>query len=106
MIDYKIIGERLKKARNDKKMTQEVLADKMEVSIAFLSRVESGSSHLNLKRLIQICEILEVSAGEILDGTASNVPDYLEKDFKELLDKATTDKKELIYRITKTIVED
>ena len=87
-------------------MTQEVLADKMEISIAFLSRVEKGSSHINLKRLSQICEILGVSEGEILNGTASNSTSYLEKDFKELLDKTTNDKKELIYRIAKTIIED
>lgn len=106
MVDYKIIGERLKKARINIHMTQEALADKMEVSIAFLSRVERGSSHINLKRLSQICEILRVSEGEILHGTASNSKNYLEKDFKELLDKTTNDKKELIYRIAKTIIED
>lgn len=105
MVDYKIIGERLKKARTEKKITQEVLADKMEVSIAFLSRIERGNSHINLKRLIQICEILEVSEGEILNGTASNSANYLEKDFKELLDKTTNDQKELIYRIAKTIID-
>ena len=106
MVDYKIIGERLKKVRKDKGITQEVLADKMEVSIVFLSRVERGSLHINLKRLSQICEILGVSEGYILNGTYSNSTSYLEKDFKELLDITTNDKKELIYRIAKTIIED
>lgn len=50
-LDYTIIGERLKKARTDKKMTQENLAEQLDVSIAFLSRVERGNSHINLKRL-------------------------------------------------------
>ena len=106
MVDYKIIGGRLKKVRKDKGITQEVLADKMKVSIAFLSRVERGSLHINLKRLSQICEILGVSEGYILNGTYSNSTSYLEKDFKELLDRTTNDKKELIYRIAKTIIED
>ena len=65
-LDYNIIGERLKKARIDKNMTQEKLAEQIDVSVAFLSRVERGTSHINLKRLTQICEILGVSEGSIL----------------------------------------
>ena len=38
-LDYTIIGERLKKARTDKKLTQEKLAEQLDVSIAFLSRI-------------------------------------------------------------------
>ena len=59
-LDYTIIGERLKKARLDKNLTQEQLAEQIDVSIAFLSRVERGSSHINLKRLTQICNILGI----------------------------------------------
>lgn len=65
-LDYAIIGERLKKARTDKKLTQEKLAEKLDVSIAFLSRIERGSSHINLKRLNEICDILGVTEGYIL----------------------------------------
>ena len=36
-LDYNIIGERLKKARIDNNLTQEKLAEKLDVSIAFLS---------------------------------------------------------------------
>lgn len=50
-LDYSIIGERLKKARLAKNMTQENLAEQLDVSVAFLSRVERGHSHLNLNRL-------------------------------------------------------
>ena len=69
-LDYTIIGQRLKKARTDKKMTQENLAEKLDVSIAFLSRIERGNSHINLKRLSQVCEILGVSEGYILNGAS------------------------------------
>ena len=54
-LDYAVIGERLKKARLNKKYTQEALAEKLDVSVAFLSRIERGSSHVNLKRLAQLC---------------------------------------------------
>ena len=57
-LDYTIIGERIKLARTKKKLTQENLAEKLDVSVPYLSRVECGDTFINLKRLNQICEIL------------------------------------------------
>ncbi len=105
-LDYNIIGERLKKARNNKKITQEKLAEQLDVSIAFLSRIERGSSHINLKRLTQICEILEVSEGYILNGTSNNSENYLSPEFNNLLNKVSPEKQKLIYKIAKVISEE
>lgn len=91
-LDYNIIGERLKKARIDKNMTQEKLAEQIDVSVAFLSRVERGTSHINLKRLTQICEILGVSEGSILNGVSSNSDNYLASEFNNILNSVSSDK--------------
>ena len=105
-LDYTIIGERLKKARLEKNLTQEQLAEQIDVSIAFLSRVERGSSHINLKRLTQICNILGISKGLILNGASEDSSDYLNADFKEILEKASPDKQKLIYKIAEIIVNE
>lgn len=105
-LDYSIIGERLKKARLAKNMTQENLAEQLDVSVAFLNRVERGHSHLNLNRLTQVCELLDVSEGYILSGSSENSESYLEEDFKKLLAKCSPEKQRLIYNIAKTIAED
>lgn len=104
-IDYSVIGERLKKARKDKHFTQEQLAEKIDVSIAFLSRIERGSSQINLKRLSQICEILDVTEGDILNGASSKSAKYLDFEFANLLKKCSSDKQKLIYDIAKVIAE-
>ena len=103
-LDYTIIGERLKKARTDKKMTQERLAEKLDVSIAFLSRVERGTTEINLKRLSQICALLDVSEGEILNGSSSASKVYLNSDFSSLLKNCPPEKLKLIYDISKVII--
>ena len=105
-LDYSIIGERLKQARHAKKMTQEQLAEKLDVSVAFLSRVERGHSHLNLNRLSQVCKFLDVSEGYILSGSSEDSKSYLDEDFKKILDKCSPEKQRLIYNIAKTIAED
>ena len=102
-IDYSIVGERLKKARLSKKLTQEVVAEKMDVSVAFLSRVESGKSPINLKRLTQLCALLETSEGYILSGTSQKSQIYLEEDFKNILNTCTPEQQRFIYEIAKVI---
>ena len=39
MIDYKIIGKRIQKARKSRKLTQEALAEKIYVSANYLSKI-------------------------------------------------------------------
>lgn len=105
-LDYNIIGERLKKARTQRGLTQEKLAEKMDVSIAFLSRIERGSSHISLKRLSQVCDILGITEGSILNGSSSNSEVYLTSEFDELLKNVSSEKQKLIYKIAKVISED
>lgn len=75
-IDYVKIGENIRNARKNKNYTQEILSDKLGVSIAFYSRLERGSMHINLKRLSQICEVLGVTEGEVLNGNIKREIDY------------------------------
>ena len=103
-LDYKLIGSRIHNARINKGLTQEVLAEKLDVSIAFLSRVERGTTEINLKRLSQICALLDVSEGEILNGSSSASKVYLNSDFSSLLKNCPPEKLKLIYDISKVII--
>lgn len=104
-LNYNIIGLRLKEARLNKKITQENLAEKMDVSVAYISRIERGSSSVNLKRLSEICSILEVSEGEILNGTSSSSPSYLSEAFNDLIKNCPPEKTDLIYKVARVIAE-
>ena len=105
-LDYTIIGERLKKARTEKGLTQEKLSEKLDVSIAFLSRIERGSSHISLKRLSQVCDILGITEGSILNGSSNNSETYLSSEFEQLLKNVSPEKQKLIYKIAKVISEE
>ena len=104
-IDYTVIGQRIKQARLAKSLTQEELAEKIDISVAFLSRVERGNSHINLKRLNQVCGLLDVTEGYILNGASSNSSNYLNKEFSELIKSCSPEKQKLIYNVAKVIVE-
>ena len=103
--DYSVIGRRIKKTRIKNKLKQETLDDKIDVSVAYLSRVERGNSHINLKRLNQLCGLLDVTEGYLLNGASSSSQNYLDKEFTDLIKSVSPAKQKLIYNVAKTIAE-
>ncbi len=104
-LNYSIIGVRLKKARINKKITQQQLAEMLNVSVPYISRIECASTNLSLKRLSEICALLDVSEGEILQGALSESPSYLTAAFSDLFQNCPSEKMDLIYKIAKVIIE-
>lgn len=75
-IDYKIIGHRIREKRQKAKLTQEQLAEKLDVAPEYISRIENGRAQVNLKRLGEISALLGVPieyfvAGSVYSGDAA-----------------------------------
>lgn len=102
-LDYKLIGERLKKARIKKGITQEELAEDMDISIAYISRIENGKTHVSLTRLNELCLILDTTEGYILNGVSDNSNLYLTNELNSILKDCSSKDKELIYQIASII---
>lgn len=104
-LDYKIIGERIRKSRAEKNLTQEILAEKLNVSVTYISRIECGTTHINLARLSEICSILNIEEGSILNGTSTDAKSYLYDEFNELLNDCPKETRKLIYDIAKLVIQ-
>ena len=102
-IDFKSIGERLREERLKKGMSQEDLAEKLDVAVAYLSRVERGGTTINLTRLGQISLILDVPLERFVTGIIKEDKNYLEEDFYEIFKQCSQDKKRLIYNIARIV---
>ncbi len=62
------IGKRINHCRVNQGLTQEQLADKMDVSIQMISNLERGNKAIRIHNLVHLCNILNVSADYILTG--------------------------------------
>lgn len=65
------MGARIKDARKAARMTQEVLAEKMDVSIQMISNLELGKKAIRPENIVKLCAILNISADYILRGIKS-----------------------------------
>ena len=101
-----LLAKRIKELRNEKNLTQEDLSEQLDGSVAFLSRVERGKAKVNLNRLNQLCDLLDISEGDVLTGVGSNSNNYLNKDLSNLLEGCPPDKLKLIYDIAKVIINE
>ena len=65
------IGEQIKLAREDAKLTQEQFAEKIDVSPQYISDLERGVVGISLPTLKRACIALGVSSDQILFGSRS-----------------------------------
>ena len=67
-MDQKRIGNFLKELRKEKNITQEQLAEQLNVSGRTVSRWETGNNMPDISLLVEISELYEVSIPEIING--------------------------------------
>lgn len=60
-VDKRKMGKQIKMVRTSKRMTQEELAEMIDVSPTFLSLVETGAKALSLSKAIELADVLKVS---------------------------------------------
>lgn len=75
------IGARIFEVRKKRRITQEELAEKMDVSIQMISNLERGKKAVRPENIVKLCEVLSVSADYILLGVMSDseIDDILKK---------------------------
>lgn len=73
--DYLVdIGKRMAEVRNAQGMTQEVLAEKMNVSTKHISHTERGIAGMSLPNLMLFCKIFNCSMDYIVFGKEMSNP--------------------------------
>ena len=88
----------LQKLRKDENMSQEALAEKLDVTRQSVSKWESGSSYPEMDKLISICKIFNVDMDALVNGDVDI--DSLDKETsintKDILDKFNTLMKKIV----------
>ena len=64
---YIRIGERIKKLRQEKGMSQQTLADECDIESPNLSRIENGNTNPTIKSLWKISNALGVKLKDLVD---------------------------------------
>ena len=65
-MNYEEIGKRVRKYRKLKNLSQEQLAEKIDISTTHMSHIETGSTKLSLQVLVDVAKVLEVNTDDLI----------------------------------------
>lgn len=106
MIDYGAIGAHIRKTRDRQGITQEYLAERVNVSIPHISRIENGSAKPSLQVLVDICNALNITIDDAMSDTMPAAKSKIVSRLDALISDCTADEIEMIANLAETVLRD
>ena len=101
MIDYKVVGRRIRYYRIERGITQEELAFQINTSAAYVSNIERGIKKPSLQKLSEIAEVMHVTVNDFI-YTSYHSNTAFDSDLQYMISLCDPEKQRVI---TKNIAE-
>ena len=102
-MNYYEIGQRIRKFRKAYNLSQEQLAEMVQISTTHMSHIETGNTKLSLPVLVDIAEALSVQTDELLYDTPPYNKTGMKQEINELLDSCSTRETRILLDILKAV---
>ena len=104
-MNQKAIGRRIKTARENKRLTQEQLAELVDLSPMHVSVIERGVKLPKLETLINIANVLDVSADVLLQDVVNNQIKLCASEASELVSQLRREDQKRVLAALRSFVE-
>ena len=101
-LDYYAIGQRIRKIRKARNMSQEQLADRIGISMTHMSHIETANTKLSLPVFVEIAEALGVQTDALLYDEIPRSNTVIADDICNILESCNTQQLRLIAEIVKS----
>ncbi|XVG96380.1 helix-turn-helix domain-containing protein [Eubacteriales bacterium KG125] len=101
IIDYLLIGMRVRETRLSAKFTQEMLAELSDLSPVYISNIENNKKKPSLESVVKIANALGITVDELLTGNLLSHPSDYQTDIDALMFDCDKYEKRLFYEILK-----
>ncbi len=98
-----MIGRRIREERLHLNLTQEILAEDVGLTTAYIGQVERGERNLTLENLVKVANRLGVTVDYLLSDSVNADKDTAVIQLSQLLNGRTTNEKELAISLIKTL---
>lgn len=102
-MNYYEIGERIRRFRKARGLTQNELAEQLGISTIHLSHIETGTSKLSLSVFVKISEVLEIQADELLHDAPEVNTTTFRNELISILETCDTTELKIILETTKAL---
>ena len=104
-MNQKAIGRRIQAAREKKRLTQEQLAEYVDLSPMHVSVIERGVKLPKLETLINIANVLDVSADVLLQDVVNNQIKLCASEASELVSQLPREDQKRVLAALRSFVE-
>ena len=104
-MNQKAVGRRIKAAREQKRLTQEQLAELVDLSPMHVSVIERGVKLPKLETLINIANVLDVSADVLLQDVVNNQTKLWASEASELIKQLPREDQRRVLAALRSFVE-
>lgn len=104
-MDYYAIGQRIRKVRKARSLSQEELAEKIGISTTHMSHIETGNTKMSLPTFAALALALEIRTDELLYDDSSTGRSASIASIAEMMDDCTTQQIRIIEDIVKATKE-
>lgn len=98
-----LIGKKIKEIRNNSGYTQEIFSEMIGLEPSSLSNIETGKSFPSMQTLLNIMNRFKIKPEEIFNYDYLKNEDDLETDILEIIKNLPYDRKQIAYKIIKTL---
>jgi len=99
------IGNIIRAARTNLGMTQEQLADAVDITPAFIGHIERGDKSLSLTTLVGIANTLKIPMQQFFAEEEPTVDEQTLNDFSQLVEGRSQRTKEAVLALVRTALE-
>jgi len=102
-IDYLDIGNRIRAERTKQKISQEKLAEMVEVGTTHISHIETGNTVPSIKVFIAIINALNLSSDELLRNHVNKAKHIFEGELVDIIEDCTDEEARIIADTAKAL---
>ncbi|MEE1442766.1 MAG: helix-turn-helix transcriptional regulator [Blautia sp.] len=102
-LNFERIGEKLRTIRLSKNLTQEYIANAVDINTSHISNIENNRVKVSLSTLVQICNALDTTVDYVLSEEYNDSSSAIEQEILHELHACSNETKEQILKIVKAL---
>lgn len=102
-MNYKLLGRRIREQRTSQHISQEKLAEMVNVSVTYMGAIENARKHLSLRTLVNIADALKTTPDFLLYGNLQYDTSQSRNELCKFFQNCSPDERYIILALAKCL---
>ena len=100
-MNYKLLGRRIREQRTGQRISQEKLAEMVDISVTYMGAIENARKHPSLRTLVNIANALKTTPDFLLYGNLQHDTSQSRNELWQFFQNCSPDERYIILALAK-----